>query len=207
MAARGPGAGFLRTTGAPWADPRRISITVGLTMAVTLPPRRRVAHARQPEVGIPQTGQPYRASPTRAGERGCHDRRVPSSVLVIDDDSAFRDLARRMLAAGGFAVVGEAGTAAAGIASAHELRPDAALVDVGLPDRDGIALAREIAALPWRPRVVLTSSDPDAVTSDDVHRSGAQAFVPKDELPDAQLGPLLDARRPHASRERLRPPE
>ena len=73
------------------------------------------------------------------------------SVLVVDDDAIFRALARRMLGDCGLAVVGEAETVAAGMAAASELRPDAALVDVGLPDGDGIALARELAALPWRP--------------------------------------------------------
>ena len=68
------------------------------------------------------------------------------------------------------------------------------LVDVGLPDGDGISLARELAALPWRPRVVLTSTDAEAATATDVRGSGAEAFVPKDELPSAELGDLLGHR-------------
>jgi DNA-binding NarL/FixJ family response regulator len=96
-----------------------------------------------------------------------------------------------MLGADGFVVVGEAGTVAAGIAAAHELRPDAALVDVGLPDGNGISLARVLSALPWRPLIVLTSTDPDAADEDDVRRSGARAFVAKDQLPNVQLRRLL----------------
>ena len=113
------------------------------------------------------------------------------SVLIVDDDPAFRRLARVMLVAVSLAVVGEAETAAAALAAAAALRPDAVLVDVGLPDRDGVWLAAELTALPWRPRVVLTSSDPGAATQRDVERSGAQAFVPKNALPDAPLGDLL----------------
>jgi CheY-like chemotaxis protein len=113
------------------------------------------------------------------------------SVLVVDDDSVFRGLARRMLAGWGLVVVGEAGTVATALVAAMELRPAAALVDVGLPDGDGIALARELSALPWRPRVVLTSADPDAVSADDVRLSGADAFIAKDELPNAPLCRLL----------------
>jgi DNA-binding NarL/FixJ family response regulator len=116
---------------------------------------------------------------------------MSGSVLVVDDDPAFRRLARRLLAAFGLAVAGEAGTAEAGLAAAGELRPDGVLVDVGLPDRDGVDLARELSALPWRPRVVLTSSDSEAATASDVHASGAQAFVPKVQLPNAALGELL----------------
>jgi len=116
---------------------------------------------------------------------------MSGSVLVVDDDPAFRSLAHRLLAAFGLAVSGEAGTAAAAIAAAGALRPDGVLVDVGLPDRDGIALARELAALPWRPRVVLTSSDVEAATASDVRASGAAAFVPKEQLPNAALERLL----------------
>ena len=112
-------------------------------------------------------------------------------VLVVDDDPAFRDLARRILAVFGLEVAAEAGTAAAALAVASALRPDAMLVDVGLPDRDGVDLARELSALPWRPRVVLTSSDVDAARAEDVAASGAHAFVPKLLLPNVALGELL----------------
>jgi CheY-like chemotaxis protein len=117
---------------------------------------------------------------------------MPDSVLIVDDDPAFRRLAARMLEALGLTVAGEAGDARAALAAAAALRPDAALVDVGLPDRDGIDLAGELAALPWSPRILLTSSDPE------VGRLAARAsdgrplpFVAKEELPEAPLRQLL----------------
>jgi len=116
---------------------------------------------------------------------------MPSSVLVVDDDPVFRDLARRLLAAEGLVVVAEAESLEAALDVAHALRPDAALVDVGLPDGDGLTLARRLSALPWRPRVVLTSADPEAASAEDLRRSGAGAFVAKHELPDAPLERLL----------------
>jgi CheY-like chemotaxis protein len=119
---------------------------------------------------------------------------MKASVLVVDDDPAFRRLAPRILDAFGLAVVGEAASAAAALSAAGALRPDAVLVDVGLPDIDGVALARELTALPWRPRVVLTSSNAEAATASEVRTSGAEAFVPKNELPSAALGELLGPR-------------
>lgn len=116
---------------------------------------------------------------------------MSASVLVVDDDPAFRQLAQRILAGFGLGVAGEAGTVAAAVVAAGSLRPEAVLVDVGLPDGNGIALATELVALPWRPRVVLTSNDADAVSPRDLRRSGAKAFVPKDELPNAALDQLL----------------
>jgi DNA-binding NarL/FixJ family response regulator len=117
-----------------------------------------------------------------------------TSVVLIDDDPAFRELARRLLGTMGFSVIGEGDTVATGLAMAVNLRPEALLVDVGLPDGDGVELARELVGLPWRPRVVLTSVDPDAASADDVRRSGAEGFASKDELPGAGLELLATGR-------------
>ena len=117
---------------------------------------------------------------------------VPISVLIIDDDPGFRVLARRAIAGTGMSVIGEAGTAHAGVTAARDLKPDVMLVDVGLPDGDGITLAHELTALPWGPRVVLTSVDPDAASPDEVERSGASGFVPKHDLPGRGVKMLED---------------
>jgi CheY-like chemotaxis protein len=116
---------------------------------------------------------------------------VRVSVLVVDDDVRFRRIAARMLTARDMVVVGQVGTVAEAIEMVAALRPDAVLVDVGLPDGDGLALARQLASLPWRPRIVLTSSDPEAVTHEAALAAGAVGFVPKDDLPDASLEGLL----------------
>jgi DNA-binding NarL/FixJ family response regulator len=113
------------------------------------------------------------------------------SILIVDDDPAFRELAGRFLADLGLHVTAQAHTAAAAITMAMETRPDAALVDVDLPDGDGIELAGRLAALPWSPRVVLTSVDPDAAAPDEVRRSGAHAFLSKDKLANGTLLRLL----------------
>jgi CheY-like chemotaxis protein len=116
---------------------------------------------------------------------------MPASVLVVDDDPVFRDLARDVLAAEGLIVVGEAESLETALAIARALRPDAALVDIELPDGDGLTLAHRLSALPWRPRIVLTSTDPDAASPEDIRRSGAEAFVAKHELPNTPLKRLL----------------
>jgi DNA-binding NarL/FixJ family response regulator len=113
------------------------------------------------------------------------------TVLVVDDDPDFRRLAARMLRAMGMEVVAEAGTVASALKAAADLRPDAALVDVGLPDGDGVTLAGELAALPWRPRIVLTSSDPDATSPESARSVGAAGFIAKDRLPDGTLRSML----------------
>jgi CheY-like chemotaxis protein len=116
---------------------------------------------------------------------------MPTSVLVIDDDPTFRELAVDMLEAMGLTVVGQADTFASAGLAARALRPEAALVDIALPDGDGIALAGELAALPWAPRVVLTSNDPAAANEAVARSAGAAAFIAKQELPDSRLRALL----------------
>ena len=113
------------------------------------------------------------------------------SVLVVDDDPEFRELAGRLLAAIGMTVVGEVGSVAAALEAAARLEPSAVLVDIELPDGDGITLARELAALPWHPRVVLTSIDGEITTTDEARQAGARAFVNKADLPSAPLAQLL----------------
>jgi DNA-binding NarL/FixJ family response regulator len=114
-----------------------------------------------------------------------------SSVLIVDDDPAFRGLAGRMLAASGLSVAGEAGSVEQAIEAANRLKPDAVLVDIGLPDGSGMDLASTLAALPWRPRVVLTSSDENAAADSGGSSAARFAFVPKEELPNAPLRWLL----------------
>jgi DNA-binding NarL/FixJ family response regulator len=116
---------------------------------------------------------------------------MAASVLIIDDDASFRELAQRILANAGLDVVSQADTAGAGMAAAKAIKPEAILLDVMLPDGDGVDLAHEFASLPWGPRVLLTSSSDDVAAREEIDRSGAVGFVPKNELPGAPLERLL----------------
>lgn len=117
---------------------------------------------------------------------------MPCSVLVVDDDAAFRELAAKALRGWGFDVVGEAVSVAAAEERAAALRPDAVLLDVSLPDGNGVAFTEHLAALPWRPRVLLISSDPDVTTPTAARRAGAVGFVPKTQLLDPSVRRLLE---------------
>jgi DNA-binding NarL/FixJ family response regulator len=116
------------------------------------------------------------------------------SVLIVDDDPTFLFLATRILTQAGLEVVATADDAAGAVGAARATQPDAALVDVGLPDREGVDLAYELAALPWRPRVVLTSTDSDAGYAIEVPDGQPKLpFIPKDELANGRLPGLLMA--------------
>jgi CheY-like chemotaxis protein len=112
---------------------------------------------------------------------------MPATVLVVDDDPDFRGLAARMVAEVGLTVAAQAENAEEALAAAHRVRPDAALVDVRLPDRSGIDLGTELAALPWSPRVVLISSSSGVANLD----MNGLTFVRKEDLPRVPLRQLL----------------
>jgi CheY-like chemotaxis protein len=106
----------------------------------------------------------------------------PVTVLVVDDDVAFRRVATELLTGRGFVVVAQAGDGAHALAECARAQPAAALVDVHLPDTDGFALAHALSRCGSRPRVLLTSTDGDAATGAALAGAGAVGFVPKSEL-------------------------
>lgn len=114
------------------------------------------------------------------------------SVLVVDDDASFRHLAAGLVRSWGHDVVGEAGTVAEALERANALHPEAMLIDVGLPDGDGLRLTTWMCRLAWKPLILLISSDADAATDAEARRAGAAAFIPKSDISDGELRELLD---------------
>jgi DNA-binding NarL/FixJ family response regulator len=115
------------------------------------------------------------------------------TLLIVDDHAAFRSLARRLLTAGGFEVVGEAADGHAAIAAVPQLRPDVVLLDIQLPDIDGFDVAARLRDGEAEPVVVLISTRDRADYGPRVERCGARGFIPKDELSAAAIRSLLGA--------------
>lgn len=112
-------------------------------------------------------------------------------VLIVDDHVGFRLRARALLEAGGFDVVGEAGTGAEALAAAAELDPDLVLLDVQLPDVDGFEVARRLEEIDGAVEVVLTSSRDRSDYGSLIAESPARGFLPKGELSGAAILALL----------------
>ena len=115
---------------------------------------------------------------------------MPQTVLIVDDHAGFRGLARRLLEASGFTVVGEAEDGASALSAVEELRPALVLLDVVLPDTDGFAVAERLAENGAGPDVVLTSSREAADFGERLDRSLAIGFIHKDDLSGAALAKL-----------------
>jgi DNA-binding NarL/FixJ family response regulator len=114
---------------------------------------------------------------------------VRPTVLIVDDHAAFRASARALLQAEGFDVVGEAADGAEAVEAVAALRPAIVLLDIQLPDLDGLAVAEQLAMAPDPPTVVLISSRDAAAYGARLRSTSARGFIPNSGL----AGDALDA--------------
>jgi DNA-binding NarL/FixJ family response regulator len=113
------------------------------------------------------------------------------TVLIVDDHAAFRASARALLQAEGFDVIGEAANGAAAAEAVAALRPKIVLLDIQLPDLDGLAVAEQLAGAPDPPAVVLISSRDAAAYGPRLQATPARGFIPKRELSGEALAALV----------------
>jgi DNA-binding NarL/FixJ family response regulator len=112
-------------------------------------------------------------------------------VLIADDHALFRDGLRSLLEAHGIEVVAEARNGREAVALARLHHPDVVLMDLAMPELNGLGATRLLTAeLPQIAVVVLTASEDDEDLFEAV-KSGAQGFLPKD-LEASRFFALLD---------------
>jgi DNA-binding NarL/FixJ family response regulator len=116
---------------------------------------------------------------------------MPQTVLIVDDHAGFRHAARALLEADGYDVIGESATGNEGLEAVGRLRPDLVLLDVGLPDIDGIEVCGRLSSCPGGgPMVVLTSSRDASDYPPHFEHCGARGFIAKAELSGDALAML-----------------
>jgi DNA-binding NarL/FixJ family response regulator len=114
------------------------------------------------------------------------------NILISDDHALFRDSLRSLLEAHGLTVVGEAKNGRESVELTRRLKPDIVLMDLSMPEMDGLAATRLISAeLPEVKVVILTASDEDAKLFEAI-KSGAQGYLLKN-LESQEFFDLLDA--------------
>jgi len=105
-------------------------------------------------------------------------------ILIVDDHPLTRDALAGLLAQNGFDVVGQAGSGEEAITQAGELKPDLVLLDLSMPEMDGLtALPRVLAAAPDAEVVVLTASEDEHNLLGAI-RGGAAGYLLKSEPPE-----------------------
>lgn len=132
-----------------------------------------------------------RVSPVVAARGWCNDAVVEQLVVLVDDHAGFRAQARALCEAHGLRVVGEAGDGADALEVVGRLRPDLVLLDIVLPDIDGFAVARRLAALPHAPQVILVSSREASDFGARLTEAPVRGFITKADLTAAGIAALL----------------
>lgn len=101
------------------------------------------------------------------------------NILIADDHALFRDSLKSLLEARGLTVVGEAGNGREAVELARSLQPDVVLMDLSMPEMDGLAATRQLSAdQPGVKVVILTASDEDAKLFEAI-KAGAQGYLLK----------------------------
>jgi DNA-binding NarL/FixJ family response regulator len=144
---------------------------------------------------VPGFGVRPDVEPGAVGQSAGVDR-----VLIVDDNVSFRTVARVLLEAGGFLVAGEAGTVADAVRCAAATGPDVVLLDIGLPDGDGISACADLRAAAPAALIVFCSVRDEEQYGDAVARSPAVAFLTKSRLSAAALAAIV-ARARHGQRD------
>ena len=82
-----------------------------------------------------------------------------TSVLIADDDSYIRGVLRLLLRSDEYEVVGEAADGEAALELCSRLRPAVVLLDINMPNKDGLEVLDELNAAKYSGKVVLISAD------------------------------------------------
>jgi len=122
--------------------------------------------------------------------RQSEDRAKAVRVLLVEDEFVVSMTLKLQLESRGYDVVGTARTAEAGIELACELRPDVVLMDIGLPDRDGVEATKEIMQLAPTNVIIVTAYGDHRVQ--EALDSGARLVLAKPIL-EEQLAQAIDA--------------
>jgi DNA-binding NarL/FixJ family response regulator len=131
----------------------------------------------------------YQLAGMRTAARARHPEHVIIRCLLIDDNAAFLEAARSLLARQGMTVTGTASCSAEAVRQAGALRPDVAVVDIGLGAENGFDLARDLATQGIT--VIMTSTGAEDDYADLIADSPVAGFVPKAELSVAAIRRVL----------------
>jgi DNA-binding NarL/FixJ family response regulator len=121
---------------------------------------------------------------------------MPIRALLVDDNASFLEAARVLLEQGGIRVVGSASTSADGLRLAEQLRPDVILVDIGLGNESGFALARRLADQVDGDgtAIILVSTHAESDLEELIADSPAIGYLPKSELSAEAIRRTLEQR-------------
>ena len=114
-------------------------------------------------------------------------------VLVVDDQPLFCSGMQLLIdAQPDLAFVGAAHTGDAAVSESDRLAPDVVLMDLRMPDGNGITATRTISSRPAGPRILVLTTFRDRASVDLALQAGASGFITKDSTPGALIAAIRD---------------
>jgi DNA-binding NarL/FixJ family response regulator len=108
-------------------------------------------------------------------------RTEPIRILLADDHRMFREGVKALLTRAGFEIVAEADDGREVLRLARRAQPDIAVLDIGMPELNGIGAARELARTCPNTRIVFLTMHDEEPYLVECLRAGARAFIVKRE--------------------------
>lgn len=113
-----------------------------------------------------------------------------AAVLVVDDTLFMRASIRQMLEANGHSVAGEASNGVEAIEKYAAVKPDVILMDITMPDMDGLEALRRIKEIDPRAKVIMCTAMGQQVMVAKAVELGAQQFIVKPFQPDRLMAAI-----------------
>jgi two-component system nitrate/nitrite response regulator NarL len=113
-------------------------------------------------------------------------------VLIIDDHALFRTGLRELLERRGIEVVGAIGEGQEGVAIALQVQPDIILLDLRMPQMDGLTVLRTLREEGFQNPIAMLTTSSEERDLVEALRSGAQGYLIKDMEPDEVITALKD---------------
>jgi two-component system chemotaxis response regulator CheY len=105
-------------------------------------------------------------------------------ILIADDLSFIRMLQKEVLSEGGYQIVGEAANGREAVEKYRELSPDVVILDITMPEMNGLAAMQEILAMDARARVLICSAIGQQSVIVEAIQAGAKDFIVKPFKPE-----------------------
>lgn len=112
---------------------------------------------------------------------------MAKNILVVDDAAFMRMMIKDILTKNGYNVVGEAENGARALEKYNELKPDLVLMDITMPEVDGIAALKNIKGADPGAMVIMCSAMGQQAMVIEAIQAGAKDFIVKPFQPDRVL--------------------